>query len=127
MQDRSEIIINQFAESWVKTEQFFDDLINTYHSYQHLKPILQFIKGSKEQGEHHHFRLGTSLYRLIISRSVNYGLRRDQKYIIMDAHHSDIEVKLCDGEKVYREYLMETLDDERLTNLLKTLKDTLID
>ncbi len=67
------------------------------------------------------------MHTLIISRLVNFGLRKDQKHIKIDAYKSRFEVILRDGEKVYRQYMLDTLDDIRLAKLLKTLKDTLLD
>jgi len=127
MQNRTEVILNQFADSWIEVERFFDDLINNYPGFERLKPILQFISSLKRKGENNHFRLGTSVYRLIISRSVGHGLRRDQKYIMIEAYDKKFEVTLCDGDRTYRQYMLENLSDERLVKLLKTLKDTLVD
>jgi len=127
MQHRTEAILNQFVESWVETEQYFKDLINNHPGFEHLRPIVQFILGLREKGQDSHFRLGASMHLLLISRSVNHGLRPDQKYIMIEARNQKFEVTLRDGEKIYRQYLLEDLSDERLTKLLKTLKDTLVD
>lgn len=64
---------------------------------------------------------------LIISRSVNQGLRPDQKFIKIDTCDSKFEVTFRDGDKVYRQYMVDTLDDTRVTKLLRALKGTLID
>jgi hypothetical protein len=64
---------------------------------------------------------------LILSRSVDFGLRKDQKYLKIETiDANDFEVILRDGGKVYREY-RNNLNDYRLTNLLQTLKHTLVD
>ncbi|MCA6385324.1 MAG: hypothetical protein IM620_17755, partial [Cytophagales bacterium] len=39
----------------------------------------------------------------------------------------DFEVTLRDGEKLYRQYRIKNFEDVRLTKLLRTLKDTLVD
>ncbi len=37
------------------------------------------------------------------------------------------EVTLRDGNKMYRQYTIRDMEDARLTNLLLTLKNTLVD
>lgn len=65
---------------------------------------------------------------LLISRSVDQGLRTDQKYIKIEAvAEHDFKVSLREGETVYRTYRLTNLGDTRLLNLLKTLKSTLAD
>lgn len=127
MDERTKDIIKRFSDSWTETEKFFDDLIANYPGFERLKPIRQFIETLKQNGEDKFFRLGTSFHILLISRSVNHGLRLDQKHIKIDACDSKFEVILRDGDKVYRQYIVESLDDLRVTKLLRTLKDTLID
>jgi hypothetical protein len=129
MQTRTEVILNLFADSWIETERSFEKLIN-HPGFECLKPLLQFISILKAKGENNHFRIGTTIlrqYQLIISRSVGDRLRKDQKHITIEAYENRFEVTLRDGDKIYREYILEDLSDERLTKLLKTLKDTLID
>ena len=128
MQNRTEAILSQFAESWVETELFFDNLINDY-DFERIKPVRSFISELKQKGDDRFFRLGTSVHRLLISRSVNHRLRIDQKYIMIEAYDKKFEVTLRDGRWTYRQYMIENLDlnDNRLTNLLRTLKDTLVD
>ena len=68
------------------------------------------------------------MHALMISRSVNHGLRTDQKYIRIEAvGQDDFEVSLRDGNKTYRQYRIKDLKDIRVTKLLQTLKSTLID
>ncbi len=127
MESRTEIIVSRFTDSWVETELFFDRLIQNYPGFERLKPVRLFMDDLKQKGGNRFFRLGTSVHRLLISRSVNHGLRLDQKYIIIEAYDKKFEVTLRDGEKTYRQYMFDDLNDIRLTNLLKTLKDTLVD
>jgi hypothetical protein len=54
-------------------------------------------------------------------------LRYYQKYITIEAINTDFKVTLQDGDKVYRQYLIQNFQDARLMKLLKTLKDTLVD
>ncbi|NRF37631.1 hypothetical protein [Pedobacter foliorum] len=126
MQTRTEVILNQFAASLTETERYFKDLITNYSGFERLKPISQFILDLKEKGEDSCFRFGTSIHLLLISRSVQHGLRPDQKYIVIEAYDDEFEVTFRDGEKIYRQYRLEHLSDDRLTKLLKTLKHTLI-
>jgi len=98
------------------------------NGFDRLIPVLDFIKYLKEKGENQNFRIGTSMYRLIFSRSVEHGLRDDQKMLIIDTlDKNEYEVILRDGLKKYREYRITDLNDIKLTKLLETLKTTLID
>ncbi len=127
MDERTKEIEKRFSDSWTETEKFYEDLIANYPGFERLKPIRQFIATLKHNGEHRYFRLGTSVHILLISRSVNHGLRLDQKHIKIDAFDNKFEVTLREGDKVYRQYMVDSLDDIRVTKLLLTLKDVLID
>lgn len=115
MKVRTEVILNQFTDSWRETERFFND----YSDLQRLNSLRIFIDELKQKGEDRFFRLGNSMDRLLISRSVNHGLRRDQKYIMIEAYDKKFEVTLRDGDKTYRQYMVENLGDERVSKLLK--------
>ena len=128
MDERTIEILNRFSKSWAETENRYDDLIYNYEGFERLKPLRHFILTLKEKGEDKYFRLGTSMHTLVISRSVNHGLRTDQKHLKIEAIDiNDFEVIFRDGDKVYREYRIKSLDDIKLTNLLQTLKHTLVD
>jgi hypothetical protein len=128
METRTDEIIKRFKDSWTETESFYDDLIKNHPGFEHLKPLRQFISDLKDKEEFNHFRLGTSVHFLIISRSVAHGLRTDQKSIKIEAiNTADFEVTFGEGEKLYRQYRIKDFKDVRLTKLLKTLKDTLVD
>jgi hypothetical protein len=119
--------LKRFSSSWTATESFYDNLIDNHSGFDRLKPIRQFIRTLKQNGENKFFRLGTSVHTLVISRSVDHGLRKDQKHIKIDAYDSNIEVIFRDGDKVYRHYIVDSLADNRVTKLLATLKSTLVD
>lgn len=127
MDNRTEEILRRFGKSWTETEQFFDDLINNYPGFERLKPVRHFISDLRQKGGDQYFRIGTSMHLLVISRSVNFGLRSDQKHIKIEAFDNKFKVVFRDGEKVYREYIVDNLSDIRVTKLLHTLKDTLVD
>jgi hypothetical protein len=128
MDERTIEILTRFSKSWIETENHYNKLIENYEGFEKLKPIRHFIMLLKEKGEDKHFRLGTSMHALLISRSVNQGLRLDQKYLRIDTYDSnDFEVSLRDGTKVFREYRIKHLDDIKLIQLMQTLKHTLID
>lgn len=127
MASRTDAILSQFAKSWFETELFLGNLFNNYPGFHRLQPIIQFIAALKEKGEQNYFRLGTSMHDLMISRSVVNGLRRDQKYIIIKTYDDKFEVRLRDGYKTYREYMVDDLSDERLTKLIDTLRRTVVD
>jgi hypothetical protein len=128
MDDRTTEILKRFSSSWTETENRFDELINNYQGFERLVPLRHFISSLKQKGEDKYFRLGTSMHTLVISRSVNHGLRLDQKHIkIETVNPNDFEIIFRDGDKIFREYRTNSLEDIRLTNLLQTLKHTLVD
>lgn len=127
MDNRTNEILIRFDKSWTETEQSFDDLINNYSGFDRLGFLREFISELRKNGEDKFFRLGTSMHTLIISRSVNFGLRLDQKHIKIEAFNDKYEVIFQDGEKVYRKYTVNNLNDNRITKLLQTLKNTLVD
>ncbi len=127
MNERTIEILNRFSRSWADTEGFYDNLIENHSGFERLQPVRQFIQTLKLNGDDKFFRLGTSIHILIISRSVEHRLRLDQKHIIIDAFDEKFEVTLRDGNKVYRQYIVDNLDDIKVTTLLNTLKSTLID
>lgn len=128
MDSRTDEIINRFKDSWAMTERFYHNLINDYPGFERLTVLQQFIANLRDKGEDKYFRLGTSLHTLIISRSVDHGLRLDQKYItIASITTNEFKVTLRDGAKIYREFRITDFEDDRLTKLLNTLRETLVD
>jgi hypothetical protein len=127
MDKRTTEILRRFSRSWSDTESFFNDLINNYTGFDRLKPVTELITTLKQNGGEGSFRIGTSVHSLIISRSVDHGLRMDQKHIRIEAYDQGFEVTLRDGENIYRQYMLESLSDTRVVNLLKTLESTLVD
>lgn len=127
MDERSTEIIRRFQKSWAETRLFYDKLIDHHGGFDRLKPLRQFILDMIDQGEDQFFRAGTSVYTLVLSRSVDFGLRPDQKYIRIEAFDKGYAIALRDGQTTYRKYQIATLQDERLKKLLLTLKKTLVD
>lgn len=128
MDERTKEILNRFKQSWDETELFYEKLIKKNSGWEKLIPVLQLIKYLRKNGDDKFFRLSTSIYILIISRSVDYNLREDQKRISVDTISSnDFKVSLFDGRKTYREYSVTSLPDPKVLNLIKTLKGTLAD
>ena len=127
MDDGTREILNRFDASWVQTKACFDDLIAN-KGFERLIPVRAFITRLEKSGGKELYRLGTSIHVLIISRSVDHGLRTDQKYIRIEAHNeNDFEVTMRDGEKMYRQYRVRDLNDSRIIKLFQTLKQLLID
>jgi len=128
MDERTTEILRRFKDSWKATKDFYDELIAYSPGWEKIKPVRSFIDILENKGYDNYFRLGTSMDRLLISRSVNYGLRADQKYIIIETISiNDFEVVLRDGDKTYREYRLNELTDPRMDKLIETLKHTLAD
>ncbi len=127
MNERTQEIINRFEKSWNDTLERYQMLINN-GGFDKWIPIRDLIIKMKENGDWKHFRIGTSMFTLIFSRSVDFGLRTDQKHVKIETlNFNDYEITFRDADKLYREYRISDLNDIRLTKLLKTLKGTLID
>ena len=119
-------ITSRFEKSWNETEKFFDMLLE--NGFERLIPLREFISKLKAKGENQHFRIGTSLYRLIFSRSIEHGLRDDQKQLIIDTlDKNDYKIIFRDGYKKYKEYRISDLNEVRLIKLLETLKGSIAD
>jgi hypothetical protein len=128
MDERTVEILNRFHTAWIQTETLFDDLITNHEGFEHLIPIREFIADLEQSGGKKLYRLGTSMHTLIISRSVDHGLRLDQKLIKIEAVGvNDFEITMRDGKKIYRQYRVKDLKDIRVSSLLRTLRSILVD
>jgi hypothetical protein len=128
MDQRTTEILQQFDASWRQTRAIFEELITSYDGFERLIPVREFIDEMEQAGGKELYRLGTSIHMLIISRSVNHGLRADQKFIRIEAFATNsFEVLLGDGDRIYRTYRVKDLRDARIAKLLQTLKETLVD
>ncbi|MCW4470892.1 hypothetical protein OGH69_18130 [Flavobacterium sp. MFBS3-15] len=126
MNERIAEIVKRFGDSWADTEKFYDAFTAEGH-WGKVQPIIKFISDLKQKGYDKYFRLGTSVDMLIISRSVEHGLRNDQKHIKIYAYQDYLDVTFREGDKVYRHYEVNDLSDERVLKLLETLMDTMVD
>lgn len=128
MDERTVEILNRFHTAWIQTETRFDDLITNHEVFEQLIPIREFIADLEQSGGKKLYRLGTSMHMLIISRSVDHGLRLDQKLIKIEAIGvNDFEITMRDGKKIYRQYRVKDLKDIRVSSLLRTLRSLLVD
>ena len=128
MNNRTVEILKRFDASWSQTKARFDELIALHEGFKRLVAVRDFITELELAGGRQLYRLGTSMHMLIISRSVDHGLRSDQKSIRVEAIATDdFEVILRDGDRIYRKYRVKDLKDARVTRLLQTLESTLID
>lgn len=75
-----------FKEAWLKKERFY---FPQWSSQEWIRPMLHFMQELREKGYHKKLRAGTSLYRLILSRSERHGLRRDQARIIFAPNRNE--------------------------------------
>ena len=117
-----EQIIERFKLSWTETQLFYTNLIDSYEAYDNFIPLLFFLKKIARAGEDKNFRLGTSMNDLIISRSAEFGLRADQKFVAIQVKNNLFVISLWEGSKLNKEYRIKDLDDELLKGLLQTLK-----
>lgn len=120
-------ILKQFERSWSETEQFYIRLVYEYKGWERLTPLFKFIRDKRSEGQQRYLRLGTSVHRLIISRSVDQGLRPDQKSIRIISENDKFRVVFSDGNTIYRDNTIDSLEDIRFLNLLQSLKDILVD
>lgn len=127
MDERTIEILNRFQQSWADTERFYAYLTNDCAGFERFFLVRQFLDDLKQRGGEQLYRLGTSMHILCISRSVNFGLRPEQKYISIETFDTEFEVCLRDGKQVYRRYKVNYLSDEKITRLFKTLKHVLVD
>lgn len=132
MNNRTQEIIKRFEDSWTETESFYCDLLDNHEGFGFVIPILELIRKMRGSGESQYFRIGTSMHTLVFSRSVNHGLRNDQKEIRIECINNlkgefEYEVTMRQGDKRYREFRVTDLNDERVIKLIKTLKGALID
>ena len=132
MDSRTEEIIRRFEKSWLETQSFFLDLSENHEGFEFVNPILDLISTMKEAGEWKNFRAGTSMHTLVISRSIDHRIREDQKEIRIEWINNlpgafEYEVIMRQGRNKYREYIIRNLKDEKVLNLFKTLKRTIVD
>jgi hypothetical protein len=119
-------IQDQFSQSWATTQASFAALIDQ-PQYDDIIPLYIFIQQFKKSGDYQNFRSGISRQDLVISRSAEPALRPDQKFIRIKVNGSSFVITLKDSKKMYKEYTLKDLDDERFTELLQTLKDMPVD
>lgn len=119
-------IENQFQKSWIETELFFDNLIG--NGFSKLIPIKKLIIDLSQRGNNKYFRLGTSMYTLIFSRSVDFGLRPNQKNLRVEVKNKNYyNVRLGDADSIDSKYDIQDISDDKIINLLEILKNTPID
>ena len=125
---RTQEIIRLFKLSWQQVKERFEELLLKFNfEPKYVQSYIDFINEMIATGQDEHFRAGTTMHNLMISRSVNNGLRLDQKYIKIEIFDHGFEAVFRDGASEYRSYKIENLKDPRFLKLLKTLESTLVD
>ena len=125
MDSRTDDIISRFRASWEQTENWF---VRFAAQQEALNPLLDLIRQLKSKGMNEYFRIGSSMYTLLISRSMEYGLRPDQKAVwVRLSEEGGFEVTLKDQFKKYGTYRVRDLNDPEVIGLLRTLQDTQVD
>ncbi|MES2278718.1 MAG: hypothetical protein V4592_21995 [Bacteroidota bacterium] len=128
MDARTEKIVNSFQSSWLETLAWYNEHIDNYPAWERYIPVKKLIEDFIKNGEDRFFYAKTSHSTLLVSRSVDGGLREDQKFVSIDVINPGVfEIKLREPLKTYREFRIGSLDDPRLLKVLKTLKETLVD
>lgn len=134
MDPRTTEILNQFTKSWDDTEAHYD-MLSQYDGWDFLKELRSFITELRKQNFEEKFRIGTSMHRLIFSRSVDHGLRKDQKQLVIDAFkNGSYDILFYDftapGDLIrkYDEFrTTELTENKRLMNALNKLANTVVD
>lgn len=134
MDARTEIIQQLFEDSWKSTLEIYDDLL-TVGSWFFLNELRTFICELYNQSFNKKFRIGTSMERLIFSRSVEHGLRPDQKRVLIEPFSNErYHIRFYDfntpGDRiqVFDEFTTENLSgNKRLLNNLTKLSNVLVD
>lgn len=110
----------EFLVSWDEVEKF----------YRRLPPpaekMLQLIADMRQAGYDKMLRAGTSLWRLVVSRSRRHGLRTDQPWIGFAIRGNDMDVLVnMDGEEMLSG--LEIAFTSRIDARLKRLAEKTID
>ena len=134
MDERTTEIFSRFKKSWDDTEAHYDMLFQ-YDGWEFLTELRGFITELRQQNFDKKFRIGTSMYRLIFSRSIEHGLRKDQKQLAIDAFdNGNYNIMFYDftapGKliKKYDEFsTTELRGNQRLLNNLNKLANTEVD
>lgn len=75
--------MEDLENEWNRIEKMFTELVEQLNV--DLPIILKTIRELRAKGYDMHLRPGSSLYKLILSRSIKYGLRGDQPSIAISA------------------------------------------
>lgn len=115
-----------FQISWEETLRRFE--LFDKGGFEKLRPVKTLIEDLIEIGENKNLRLGTSLYDLIFSRSIENGLRSGQHRIRLSVvEENEYNLTYSDGMVKQHDFKFSDLKDERLIYLLNTLKGIKID
>jgi hypothetical protein len=67
-----------FARSWDLVEASY---LSLAEHHENCRPVLELVREMRRRGYDHLFRAGHSLYSLVLSRSAEHGLRREQPFV----------------------------------------------
>ena len=134
MDKRTTEILSRFKKSWDDTEAHYDMLFQ-YDGWEFLRELRVFLTELRRQNFDEKLRIGTSMHRLIFSRSIEHGLRKDQKQLVIEAFdNGNYDIMFYDftapGEliKKYDEFsTTELRGNQRLLNNLNKLANTVAD
>lgn len=134
MNERTAEILRRFEHSWDQVEARYSGLLGK-EGWDFLPELVAFIALLRAQGFDKKFRLGTSMHRLVFSRSVNHGLRQDQKQVMIEPYkNGSYDISFFDFSapggliRRYSEFSSDTLTgNKRVMGCLNKLDSTLID
>ncbi|MEM9829223.1 MAG: hypothetical protein AAF944_01220 [Bacteroidota bacterium] len=128
MDKRNEEIVKRFQHSWDKVEKHYEHILQ-HNGWEYLIQLTKAIEYWREIGLDKVFRAGNSIHYLILSRSVEHGLRGDQKRIlIIPNSDGTYEINFFEETKKYKELKTnQLLGNRELERLLKILESVLVD
>jgi len=118
-------IENKFLQSWDCREDEFKELASDVR-WNYMDLVVQVILHLRKLGYDKVFMAGQSMFAFMLSRSLTYGLRDDQHYIVITINRQNIfNFSYAAGRKVIEQYdTADILNDKEFYRLLDMLANS---
>lgn len=92
--DFDQVVADNFSKSWDVFKEACDMYLGLgpFEQQNHYEDIIKMISQMRQKGFDRTLRAGQSLFRLMLSRSLNHGLREDQPHLIIDFSGGSISI-----------------------------------
>jgi hypothetical protein len=92
--DFDQVIADNFSQSWDVFKEACDLYlgIELFGQENYYEDIIKMISQMRQKGFDRTLRAGQSMFRLILSRSLYHGLRKDQAHLIIDFSKGSISI-----------------------------------